>query len=589
MLQKLRTHVTNKLIFPDHPTSGDEQVLDELRKQDPQQWQQATTADYLQSVKTGDNPLLSTLLGQVEFDINYPNRWTSFELYIELVKYYVLSFSIEALNEVSSFGYPLRSKFTPFSLCIEFLLRLYRLNIKNLFLNSNVYVAMQRRWQSEIIDPLITKGADIELGRYRFKQTLLSACLEHFIPPEVDGGIIALTQYVLDRTKLINEADITGKTALATAVLRELPIPFLEKIMARQAAPNPCFAADFFKTSREHLLCHLIRKQAYAHIEWLLQQGANPNLVPVDANPSTQTIQQETWLSPYQLAVALDDARAIDLINQAAIKRKIELIPNLSRIESNRDQKIYASPVLKFQGTKLFLQCKSRLFSSSSHLLADIFQKFGVKCFVNNDSDKPNTIKALTWLFRNASQSCARKFWQLAHHFILQECSNNPKFALYVSNAPAGAKPNDHCSGLYCDNIYISNGLSEALMVDVLIHEIGHLVDCNSLKLTSFQAINDPLAQLFREYVTKDLAQMSNIDAWISFRLFTLKSAYAKESFEEYFTLIFFELPIHFAYENPRATEAQLFNHMSQHFPNCMSWFDSYIARFVLKNISCHF
>ncbi len=544
--------------------------------------------------KRGETPYWIRLLENLAyFPHHTPAKWQNFDNYLFVVKTIINALPNELLTfETHKLGISMFGTYTPLSLCVQYLLKLSEANRNNgHLLNYKSYREMCKLWKEEIIDPLLARGSNPNLGTCLVdKLPLHSACLVEYLPPDIDDVMSSLTMKMLEMASNIDQPDRLGRTALAIAVLREFPQEMIHNLgLVKQGANvNVCFKKDIYSKTSQPLICHLIEAKMYEQLELILKLGANPNLTPAqDPFTFNRDKPNETWLSGYQLAVALDDERAIAIIKNASLQSGIELITNLMPIEQNRNNNEH-NPKLKYEGEKLQLECKSRLLTAPLNFLEELQNKFGIRCYASQLSDKETITHAIEWLFERASHSSAAKFWNLAAAYLQQECEKNPHFKIIVSDA-ASQVVNLGCAGLLAnDAIHITSNMSKAITVETLAHEMGHLVDSKIFKMhTIFSCLNDNIIE-FEKAISTDLLNLAAItaDAWIQERVKDFMTHYKGKITHEYFTFVFFELPIHFAFNNPEADEQDLLRFMHHHFPLALQWYENREALLFQKACS---
>ena len=516
------------------------------------------------------------------FPHNHPAKWQNFDNYLFVVKTIINALPDELLTlethklGISMFG----TSYTPLSLCVEYLLKLYEANRNRPFESYKGYREMCKRWKEEIIDPLLVRGSNPNLGTCLFdKLPLHSARLVEYLPPDIDDVIASLTIKMLEMTSNIDQPDKLGRTPLAIAVLREFPQELILDLgfVKQGANVNVCYKKNIYSKTSQPLICHLIEAKMYEQLELMLNLGANPNLTPAQGPfVFSRDKPNETWLSGYQLAVALDDERAIAIIKNVSLQRGVELITDLMPIEQNRDKHEH-NQKLKYEGEKLQLECKNRLFTSPLNFLVDLQNKFNIRCYASGPSDKETITHAIEWLFEQAGRSSAAKFWNLAAAYLQQECEKNPRFKVIVSEA-ASQVVNLGCAGLLANEaIHITSNMSEAITVETLAHEIGHLVDSKIFKMHSlFSCINEHVKE-FEKAISTDLQNLTAItaDSWVQERVKDFTTQYKGKITHEYFTFVFFELPIHYAFNNQEADEQDLLRFMHHHFPLALQWYET--------------
>lgn len=600
MFEKFQQHLKARTAYDYQPTSTEDDVFLEFLKQC--RHNEDFQRDFLKfemNARGTNTPMRYRLLSELAWptDKDCPTRWRDFNAFLTVVKFMLEIYPANLLNEEQLvLGISLLGNFTLLSLSINYLVKLYKKNRDNLsqFLFKEVayYQDLQKKWIYEVVRPLLAKGCNVDLGACN-GLSILSACIQEYLPPNCDQPFASLIDDIIMKTKAVDKSSPqTGTTPLVIAALRGLPDDVIEKLIHKGSNVNVCSRKDWFHTVEQPLICHLIslkqNERRCELISLLLRNGANPNLIPIAGERLSNSLKsQETWLSPYQLAVALDDEEVIAIINKHASLQKIQLVPELSSIEQERDTNItLKNGKLKFQGSALFLQCKSRLFKTEIHFLDVLKQKYGVRCFVHKASDRNNISRAILWLMDNASNNCAGRFWKIAQGFLMQEFATNPNFNICVSSAPSTATNNRVCAGLYDQDkeLHIECDLPEEILIDTLAHEIGHLVDVRSFAVRSISNFLKPAIIQLKDAINKDVSAISLAPLplqiqfkdhmfWLNARLLDLKNNYKGERVHEYFTYIFFELPINFARCNSNASEQDLLTFLGKYFPNSLQWF----------------
>jgi hypothetical protein len=588
--------------------TGDEQFLGWLLSVvDDEQFLSEAFQDANTSHK--NEPYWITLLDRLAFYPYDPEpKWQNFEIYFSVVKTLIDRLPNEILNnKASPLGMKFLGEFTVLSLSIKYFLKLYEQRFKSMDSSQHlVYKNICQRLKEELIEPLMARGSDPNIGSCLSSDTVLVACLKLYLTPDLDPIISSLTETVLNKTDNINAPGRLGLTAIAVAVLREFPEEIIRSLVARGADVNVCFTTDPFLKARQPLLCHMIKKQDYGMQKLLLELGADPNLIPVvDPGTFQKDKDTESWLSPFQLAVARNDEQAILLINDATFIRGIELQPELTEFEKQRGHERCLNKELKYYGDELFLQCTNRMFTAPNFLLTEIHQKYSIRCFVRDLNYKEMTKDAISWLFERAPTSCAAKFWNIAASFLTNAMQQNARCAIFVS--PSVGELSKTCYGRYCnDQIHIgsnllkeildikclegseANGLIKHLVAAFLTHEIGHLVDHSTFKFNSIGSSLREQNLLFNSFLAADLKNLdlNSFTGFLRFRLATFEEAYEGRRVHEYFAFLFFELPIHFAFENPKATESDLLEFMGRNFPKTLKWFLSNEAYLIQQGNS---
>lgn len=518
-------------------------------------------------------------------------KWPQFELYLQVIKHLLSLLSDEILNtECSTVVEKILGKtYTSLTLAIECFIELYK-NLPTEQVDLDHHINMINKWKLEIIDFLLIKGISPDKGMV-FGRSILTAIIAYIDGSPAYSAFISLYVDILPKVKEINRRG-SGlnlmSTALSVAISRLFPIEFIEKLLDKNADVNLLYCRTLTNHIQLPLLCFIIEQKNYALLKLFLMRGANPNKMPeCDGFILERYLQDAYLLTPYQLAVSRNDHEAVNIIVAHAKEQGIVLNTELHEKEKSR---LMGRLKLSVKDTELSIKCQSNLFNSQDNLLQNIQTRFGIKVFVKNADEKQVTTESMIWLLDAAKKSSARYFWQPILECLNKELNQNKEFAIYVSEIPQKTTENLGCAGLFHKDIHLQMDLPKKLQIWTIAHELGHLFHHRKFPLDGLSSANNAdNIRKFKEAVISDLAGMNKDSCLplIAMRLNDIATLYDdNKKFSDYFTVIFVELPIALAFENPEYCEEDIFKIMLTHFPATMNFYQKHINKNDLINLN---
>lgn len=518
-------------------------------------------------------------------------KWPQFELYLQVITHLLSLLSDEVLNAECSTVVEklLGDTHTSLTLAIECFIELYK-NLPTEQVDLELHINMINKWKLEIIDLLLVKGISPDKGRV-FGHSILTAIIGY-----IDGGpaysaFVSLCIDILPKVKEINHRGSglnLGSTALSTAISRLFPIEWIKKLLDKNADVNLLYSRTLTNRIQLPLLCFIIEQKNYSLLKLFLIRGADPNKMPeCDGFILERYLQDAYLLTPYQLAVSRNDHEAVNIIVGHAKEAGIVLNTELHEKEKSR---LMGRLKLSLKDTELSIKCQSNLFNSQDNLLQNIQTRFGIKVFVKNADEKQVTTESMIWLLDTAKKSSARYFWQPILECLHEELKQNKEFAIYVSEIPEKTTENLACAGFLREDIHLQMDLPKKLQIWIIAHELGHLFHYRKFPLEGLSSLhNSDNIRKFKEAVTSDLAGMNKDSCLplIAMRLNDIATLYDEnKKLSDYFTVIFVELPIALAFENPQYCEEDIFKIMLTYFPATMNFYQTYINKDDLINLN---
>lgn len=570
----------------DHPSLSNDQLgfILSLSEKDKEELSKLE----LEKMQNGEFTLLFRVFSCCH-DATIAAQWTNVRICLDALKHLISLFSNKVLHFESQNCLDKRlveTTRTSLSMAIEYFINLYK-NLPQSAQELKHRVALIKQCKNDLIDPLLAKKISVDKG-FVMGRSILTICIEfvRFKPEEIYHYFCALFLVVLDRVEMPNRRSTKfaeETTPLSMTVRRKYPIDYVEQLFDKGADANLLYIRGLGSVVRSPLLNIIIEQRNYPLLAVFLERGADPNKRPEcdDEYVCQYVINNDSMLTPYQLAVSMKDQQAISIIVEHARQKKIALIPVVHEAEGQRFTK---KTGMEITGKELQIHCHSKLFSTSDSLLHNLQTRFNLKVFVKNESEKQITTEAVTWLLESAGRSSARFFWQPVMECLQEEVRDNQEFAIYVSEIPREVNKHPECAGLFLKDIHIQTGLPKDLLISVLAHELGHLYHHRKFPMDTHSkySIIDKI-DAFKAAVNADLAKIktSELDITIGPRLSAIKTAYNEENkYYDYFTLIFVELPISYAYENPDLSGNDIFNIMSKYFPSTIDFYQQYFARY---------
>lgn len=310
-------------------------------------------------------------------------------------------------------------------------------------------------------------------------------------------------------------------------------------------------------------------------------RGANPNKIPeCDGYILERYLQDDYLLTSYQLAVSRNDQETVRIIVEHA---KVHGIALNTEVHEREKSRFFSKQQLSVTNSELGIKCQGNLFNSQDNLLQNIQARFGIKVFVKNSNERQITTESITWLLDTAKKSSAQYFWLPILECLNEELQQNKEFAIYASEIPQKHTKNSCCAGLFHKDIHIQMNLSKELQIWTIAHELGHLYHHRKFPLDGLSSVyNFDNIRKFKEAVTSDLANMNkaSCNSLIAMRLHDIATYYDEnKKFCDYFTVIFVELPIALAFENPQLSEEPILRVMQAHFPATMAFYQKQINK----------
>lgn len=547
----------------------------------------------LQAVTSNQYSLTSMLFYSLAGFDEQKIEMNAFRSYLNAVMDSLPLLSKEILN--TAFNFPLilvfkHDKHTALSLAVDLLIRLRIADMKTYFDHHEAYQPMMQLWFSHVIQYLISQGVDPDKG-FIGRFSILETCIKYSRLME-DDELYQLAHELLTPTRQID--NVTA--AFAIANLRGYPEAFQKALLAKGADINHLSSSSLFSTPvLEPILNDAIRRKEHMRIKQLLTFGANPNKMPVlrDKLPPLRRERAHACvLTPFQLAVSLDDAVTIDMIRQHCQLNSIPIQIELDSFEKSRPVFHSLDSMYKYQGAELFIYVRNSVFGNEAIPL--IKNKFGLNCFIESQNDQPNVIEAISWLYERAPYSCAARFWSPALDALKKEQQSVKAFAVYIGDTPhqyglqQSQSQENCCTGVYVShgNISVQTGLSIERYVYAIAHEVGHLLDVKNLGLGTISGICSNQAISFVKAMEKDFEHFDNKcysgDDFVQIRMpiFQIKQYPNRTNqIQEFFTRVLIHIPIHYAFTHPHATEDELMSKLRHYFPETIGWYEmSYAA-----------
>lgn len=432
------------------------------------------------------------------------------------------------------------------------------------------YYELACKWYDEVCLLVITKGFDLEVGKELYGNTVIFDCCQLIAEAsEERDPMMKMLLQILAKTTQINQRNNLGMTPLSVVLRRGLPCEVLTLLIKHGASVN---IQAKYKALHGGVLIPLlsfcIKDKNYEGLQFLLGQGADPNLKPEKEKIyCSDNGKNEMFLTPYQLAVAMNDAAAIDIFLRHAKRKGIALVACDIDFVPDWSQALSDSSV-KVRGAKLALASKYSLFRSSENLVHELFDKLGVRCYVAHAEDKKNIVEGLRWLYGAALESSVAEVWR-----PILECSREKMrsgdFAIYVAEIPAEVSAHgSDCQGMFAEgNIYVLSGLSAKRYAQVIAHEAAHLFDADHIRLRK----GDQYDRQAKDFITALSADIKNQPKTsMSSCVQTARDLYAEEGVpeKEFFAYLFIDEL--FQYPNDTKDRLSKFKHQ---LPLTFSWY----------------
>ena len=433
------------------------------------------------------------------------------------------------------------------------------------------YHELASKWCDEVCLPIIEKGFDLDVGIEIFGNTVIFRCCKLITGASAESDpMMRLLQKILEKTTQINRRNGLKMTPLSVALKRELPYEVLTLLIKHGASVNvQAKYKELHGGVLIPLLSFCIKDKNYKALQFLLDQGADPNVMPEkEIIYFSDNRKNEMLLTPYQLAVAMNDATAIEIILQHAKRKGIALVACSIDSVPGRYQALSDSSV-KVRGAKLALVSKHCLFQAPDNLVHELFDELGVRCYVAPGADRKNIVESLRWLYGQALESAMSAIWRPIHDCLREKmCSGD--LAIYVGNIPAEISAHGlDCQGMFAEgNIYVLPGLSVKRYTQVIAHEAAHLFDAEHISLRKGHQTSEH-AKAFMAALNADLE--SQPDSSMSFYVKEVRSLYADHGIpeKEFFAYLFMDQLFQYV-----GTESNPLDRFKRQLPKTYAWYE---------------
>ncbi len=525
----------------------------------------------IQAVIDGMNADVQDLNNKIQRYLQLRNL---FKNLIEILPFDVLNRKNEH-RFASIFGY-----YNGFSLALSHMISLQKECFKPTHITIP-FLEYKVEWLNSVCLPLIERGIDVDAGSRMYGETNLLLCVRYYVPG-ISDPLNTIVDKILPITKAINRANNMGQTPLQILIQRICPAKFMLPLIQLGADVNAQGKSESFGGSvRSPLLSHCIYKGHYEALTLLLEQGADPNALPEREKYFIKGDKgNDPILTPYQLAVARDDEKAISSFVQWADRTGMPLITDIQEGSTDWESNL-CNASLKKTGRQLTLSCKHELIRGEQQFLKGIFQKFGIRCYVANQNDMLNVEMALEWLATEALQSPVRKIWQPLFECFMERMRTDPNFAIYISSIPQDVIKNKFCRGFYHDNIYLETGLTVNQYKAFIAHEIAHQFDESIIRIMRSGYQPHELGEKFAAAIGKDLQKLSERDSkpMIYFIAEEIKEAYADKfnqgPLKEYFAYLLVSEVFEKHLVHPKMSEDGLLQSVREELPESFQWFET--------------
>lgn len=499
----------------------------------------------------------------------------------------------ELLNQPrSTFVSGLFGSKNAFTLALDHMISLYHSAY-----NDQLFAAhdLAKSCYEDIFVPMLNRQPifNVDVGHQIEGTTNLMRAWKFNIPRE--GALDPLSHianFILVHTQQITTTNTSGQNVLYACIARRMPARFIEPLIRAGADVHAkCLPGGFLNGGggvKIPLLSHCVKNKQYETLRLLLAYGADPNSSTERWKMfSSNDGDNETEITPYQLAVALEDEVAVSIFIEHSEAKGIPLLTEIDEDATHWTHNM-GNFNLKVYGTGLVLNCKHRLFKAANNLLTDIDGEFGIRCYVKNPQDRDNVAAALRWLATEALVSPIGKIWRPIFECLKEHMQNKPNFALYVSSIPRDVSKSQSCRGLTHDNIYAESGLSVAEYKSVFAHEAAHMYDKIKIGLNmgrfQWQEQPEQLAAALEQDINC-AERFSTIGFTANAIKKTYKENHDQEPFKEFFAYLLVSDVITRYLNNTDVyhSETAIFEMMSLELPRTFTWYRTHVMEEVLE------
>lgn len=451
--------------------------------------------------------------------------------------------------------------------------------------------SFQARWKKEIISYLINdRHISPDEGRVD-TSPILVYCFEYFskdeaLDHEIIDTLIQLTgnkKLPYDKYNPLNECKNIavvdrqsgiGVTALGAAVVNHWPLSMLKQLIMLGANVNICFENSMFEFTQVPLLTFAMKSKNYEAMALLLENNADPNQMPWRTSECGEKCGREQFslLTPFQEAVANDDTNAIALFSKWRKQHPgVKLEAELHQEES--DKRLYGWMFMPKGSVTLSRRAETAAIEGPDYLLTELVDKYNLKVYVENLSDKDKVIRLFNTLFDMLTHEAVGKHIAILVNALKKETEVNPSFKFSFMN-DSNAMP-AHTCGYYNNdtgNEIVLFQTERIGSIEMLVHELGHFFESRHGGLGRIDGFAHALE---KEHIThKKIEALPSI---LRDQLMDSLTLYDRPSAQqaEYFTRICFQIPIKLSLENNNHLQTGDVNKlMKQHFPFIYSWFE---------------